>query len=445
MSEDRWQPQTGEEWFSRQNTRVSMLERQAGRRGSGTSGGTISSVTDGMVYLTYPSGSDTYGPFPFATGYIPTPGDQVWTIGSGENTVVGGAVSSWHPLPVVNPSVYMTYNSRMAQTAWVQPGYAVRNGFAQISGMITLLNNADGTLLFTLPEGARPDTDRIFYVSNSDTMRGIVVRTDGRVQLRQGFVADSFVSLDSIMFPVAGRAVWTEIDPQGTVGSTHQFQNGWSDFTPGGGGYGRAAYWQDEFGVLWLRGLVSGGTATDNAAIFTTPFDFVKQQHLACVSRDLLGGVGAGITGRRDTVNFKPPSANTWVSLAGLTLQTSTSLARTDWERLGTHFNLGQSWGQFGDANLFTVPAKWLRPDGIQFFSGLMSGGTIGAGIVTGMNDRAQRNQHRSRLYPTVSNQALGRLDVSGMGPEWGAVRHPIGNTGWFSWDGIKYIPGNPS
>lgn len=442
---DGWRPQDTKEWMGSTSQRLDQLDRRVPARGVWSDVVVASSTGLGVTVIA-PDGT-SYGPYPRARGYIPIPGDRVWLVPDGTGSfAVGGAHSDWVPLPAAVPGTYITYANHMLTDAkWGGPRVGLRNGIVEMSGMIWLQATAAATVLFTLPEGYRPDTYMTFGANNGDVGRAITVRPDGTVSIGAGFTS-TWVNLDSIIFPQAGRATWTLIDPQGTVGSTHTFQNSWVDFVAGGGNYGPARFWIDEYGVMWFAGMVKSGTATLNLAIFGIDVTISHEQFAATTANDVFSHVGFGLAAHPTTLNFRGGS-NAWISLAGVTALTDAASTVGTWEYFGSEFDvLGGGWAQFGPTTQYNKIARWTRPDGLAFLSGLANTGTPSSTVpVMVLPEQMRDDQQGNRAFLAVSNSLLGRAQVHGrLDPTQspGILTIPTGNTTWFSFESLKWIPG---
>jgi hypothetical protein len=93
------------------------------------------------------------------------------------------------------------------------------------------------------------------------------------------------------------------------------FTNSWVNY---GNGYSNAGYYKDPFGIVRLRGMISGGTMA--FAAFTLPSGYRPETKLLCstISNAAAGRVDIGTDG---TVTVFTPSTNAWVSLEGITFR----------------------------------------------------------------------------------------------------------------------------
>ena len=121
-----------------------------------------------------------------------------------------------------------------------------------------------------------------------------------------------------------------------TVG-TSEFRNGWSNF---GHGHSAAAFYKDPWGLVHLKGLVSGGTVADSpvvtsGTVFALPCGYAPDEaevH-AVLSNNQTGRVtvrwmtnlDCSNGQKRGMVTADPPSNNAWVSLDGITFRAAGS------------------------------------------------------------------------------------------------------------------------
>ena len=139
--------------------------------------------------------------------------------------------------------------------------------------------------------------------------------------------ADKLDGKDSTEFAPNAVEAWR------TVG-TSEFENGWSNFA--GQNVTTAAFYKDPWGVVHLKGVVSGGTVANSPAIgsgtiFFLPCGYAPDQaetH-AVLSNNQTGRVsvkwattiGCSNGQKRGMVTADPPSNNAWVSLDGITFR----------------------------------------------------------------------------------------------------------------------------
>jgi|GEM_PF-1006510 hypothetical protein len=143
--------------------------------------------------------------------------------------------------------------------------------------------------------------------------------------------ADQIDGLDSTEFAPNAVEAWR------TVG-TSEFQNGWSNY--GGQNVSTAAFYKDPWGVVHLKGVVSGGTVADSpvvasGTIFWLPCGYAPDEaeihavlsnnQTGRVSVKWMTTIGCSNGQKRGMVTADPPSNNAWVSLDGITFRAAGS------------------------------------------------------------------------------------------------------------------------
>lgn len=83
---------------------------------------------------------------------------------------------------------------------WEVAGYCRRGGLVHLRGLIKNGTATSGTLLFTLPAGYRPVSDKHFRVHTSGGGASMTVQSNGDVKLNAG-VSDTNLSLAGMIFP----------------------------------------------------------------------------------------------------------------------------------------------------------------------------------------------------------------------------------------------------
>lgn len=394
------------------------------------------------VYFTF-EGSTVSGPFEWKGTYYPwgnrvvnmVKRDGTWFIeghtGESINPTktqgLGGVAAislsnSWKSYTMVN-GVY-TFTTPLVQR--------LHSGIVVLSGLIQGGTITNGTVIGTLPAGFRPDSYMMVPVLNGINQRGISILPNGNIILRGSFI-DNFITLDGIAFPAAGVATWTDI---GSVGSGSSFGGTWVASAPST--YGAPGYWKDPYGLVWLRGLVTGGnTTTDNNVIANLPASHraeLQQHHIAC-SSDGFGLVGAhstsGIVWKNGSVG------NTFVSLAGISLVTPEASSNGTW--YSPPFS--NSWSNYDPATFPTI-AVTRRRDGLGLAKGLMKSGTVGPKATW---IPPQCLPAMVAISPRPAGAAGARVDLYGHrsdGANVGQVSLNFGSNSWVSLDGMKWMVG---
>ncbi|UDL15889.1 minor tail protein [Microbacterium phage Pumpernickel] len=312
------------------------------------------------------------------------------------------------------------------------------SGIVVLSGLPGQGTVTTDTVIATLPEGFRPDTDMIFPTLNGNNWRAITVAANGEIRVRANTV-NTFVSFDGIAFPAAGVATWTDI---GAAGSGSSFANSWGPHV--NASWGTPAYWKDPYGLVWFRGLLTGGsTAADNTNMVTMPATHrsALQQHYPAASSEQFGLVGARAT---DGLNYKNGTLGTaWISLGGVTIMTQDAFNSGVW------FSpvMTNSWANY-DTNTYPGLAMTRREDGLGLSRGFIRNGTVAAGTRAWT---APKNMlpAMSWLTPRPAGQAAGRVDMYGhrsagssSGIASGTCVVNFGSNSWVSLDGMKWMVG---
>lgn len=317
-----------------------------------------------------------------------------------------------------------------------QIGVTLRNGFVHLHALVQGGTVTALTTIATLPVGMRPDYTMLFQCETNGVLRSIYVLSTGEIQVGPNFAASAFVSLDDIIFPVAGRATWI---PIGTGGST--FTNSWVDY--GNAAYGPARYWVDEFGIIWFGGLVKSGNTSDLAPMFYLPSALgasaSSQQLMSVVSADVFGYVGYGIvnggTGATASSLVFRGGSNAWVSLCGLTARSASSDTLMPWRGPRAMSN---SWVNY--LSSYSGISQCIRGDGMFFYRGLVANGTVSPSSYMVFADWEGRYS-RTSIRMTAAGSARGRLDFIGIGSSSapkGSVNPNSGSNAWFSLENMK-------
>lgn len=382
--------------------------------------------------------------YDWETPYVPS-GNRVvnmrrrggtWVI-SGHNAE-GGLGGKFNLEPFL-ANGWTPYNLRNAlpQNRWSWPrAQRLMSGIVVLSGLIGYGTATAGTTVLTLPDGYRPDTDMIFPINNGDTAKVVTIRANGSVQVEgANWTANTYISLDGIMFPAAGVATWTAI---GAAGSGSSFANTWTDYA-NPASWGVARYWKDPYGFVWFAGLVKSPTAVvDGVVIANLPATHRAhlQQHIRAGSANVYGCVGADAA---NGLNAKANSSNAWISLGGVVLTTTDALTLNSWKDIP----LAGAWVQ-GGAGFPTIQST-RREDGLILTKGLVRGGT--APPLKLMVPRAEYGPTGEAIIYVATNSAMGRADIRSRDwasdDERGSFYFQTGSTAWLSLDGLTWMPGD--
>lgn len=432
------------------STRLTLVERRLNKRitfpeqlpqapVSALLHGTYRGAGDAQVSLD--GGATHIGPLAWMTPYIPWASRRV-NLGydsTGNLVILGHGEDQTSVLTL--ESNWLTYNEENVDSDWANPRVVrLISGIVVLSGLI----EAQGTptadsLILTLPTWARPDTDMLHYVNQSDTAKAIRILANGRVEVSgSGWTASGFVSLDGIAFPAAGVATWTDI---GSGGSTWGANfEAWTAST----NWGTPAFWKDPFGFVWFRGLVRVKTATssDNTSIALLPATHRAnlEQHFRTAGNEGFSGIGAR---PGDGINWKVGSIGSvgaWLSLTSVLIATSDTTT-LPWSLITEYAN---SWAIH--AGSWPPVAVLRRADGLCMGRGLISGGTLGTGRAFVVPQETWP-RHGRLIIDTMANGARGRVDFSGDSePETarkrGGVQVINGSNAWVALDGLKWMAG---
>jgi hypothetical protein len=340
-------------------------------------------------------------------------------------------------------SNYMPYNVRSSSNEYndirVQK---LASGIVVLSGLLSSRETGSANeLIAVLPPGFRPDNTMIFPVNNYGTTRTVSIRTNGEIRWEGSFASGSgvWVSLDGIAFPAAGVANWTNIT---------EWVNNWKSWSD----EYKPAYWKDPYGVVWFKGLVTGGAKGGDAVMFKIPASHVSpfQTHNIASTDQGLGYVSSfpttqGAGGDRG-VTWKSgnPSSATWLSLCGVRIITADAYAAYPWIR---NLPTGNQWETtYGEAGRFPTLGVARRPDGLALSTGLVKVGTIEKPIAN-MQDWIL--PEKRTILCSVSGDASCRIDIMGLnqgqsdflvrGQAYGSGTHNV----WTSFDGLAWMIGD--
>lgn len=339
----------------------------------------------------------------------------------------------WIDMPLLNG--WTSYAEAKVSDSYSYPEYTKSRGIVALHGLIWPGDLTAYTVpVAYLPPGYRPDKDMIFGVLNNNIPRQIYVRANGAINLGYGFTTE-YVSLDSIVFPAAGTATWTNV---GDAGSGSDFANGWKAY---GTTWGPPRFWKDPDGIVWLAGMVSTGTATDNTNIFTLPASHRawREQHVRVTASGGYGAIGAR---PGDGVNVKVNTSNAWISLAGAIITTQDAQNNLNWitppyvngytTRTGNIFpEMGYTQTSYGLVilqGLFNQAATSVGKSMFYLPSYMVPKRQLIQGVITG------------------NNPAGARVDVKGWLLNAGTggdvyLQATSTTPNWMSLDGIAFLP----
>lgn len=356
-------------------------------------------------------------------------------------------------VPYVTP-YWGTYENRAGGASWSPNDQLLRatrlaSGIVSLQGLFINFDAAGvaaGHVLFTLPPNMRPDTESLFLTNNSDTARGVIISTNGDVRLEIAIGTGTYISLSGISFPAAGVATWTLVNAQG--GAAPAFANGWTDYVAGGGAYGRLAYWVDQYGIMWWRGMVKGGTLADGVAIVNMPSSVAaldvgtRYHHFGALSGSTMGGL-AYSGGTTPHLEIKAPSVVNWTSACGVKVITNPALTLIDW-MYDSKLGFQSSWANY--SGNFTKYGVGKRGDGLCMATGLINVGVLGQKI--SILPKRYRPEGSLLIGNVLCATGRGRVDIKG-DQYWETTATPPGSlviaqgsSTWLSLDGVTWTAG---
>lgn len=321
--------------------------------------------------------------------------------------------SGWTSLSL--SSSWSFYNNPFNTPAYLRTS----SGIVTLKGLIKKSSAAvGGEVLATLPPAYRPSDLLIFTTStNANVYSKIQIFPNGNIVLSKGDAG--WLSLDGIQFIADnGRYTRTLLSP---------LYNGWASYTSVyGGTYALPSYTVDNIGRVYLQGLATGGTMTNDTIIARLPSNLLPSlyMHIPAANNNYsligisptLGAITAksGLTSNGYLATqaiYYPASVGTW-----------------------TNIPLSNGWATY-DANTFSTPQCIKASDGLVSLKGLIRSGTATAGTVIGTLPVNCRPNTARGLFGVASNAAYGRLDVY----PTGELVINAGSNAWFSLDGVTY------
>jgi hypothetical protein len=283
-----------------------------------------------------------------------------------------------------------------------------------------------------LPPGYRPDKRLIFEVAGSvgsDNACFVYVYENGYVEVGSSS-ATGWLSLSQIMFPAADPArVWTPLD----------FRNGWSSYHLQDPSFPPASQWQDKYGRVWLRGMISRPTLTggiDGAvAAFILP-EGARPESQIHVFGMAGGGWGTAHIGAAGDFVVKTGTASSaYFSLANSMFVPRPTAASWAW----TSLPYLTGWQKYPGA--YPESSVWAAPDGLVTMQGLLNIGAVPSNtnqMVPGISMSIPTMANTSggtEIFLSNANNAPGRCDVTH------SVAQAInGSNLWRSLNGIHYM-----
>ena len=390
---------------------TSYVVQVAGASGTSTTStnATLTNIPAGTTTVTvYAKNSNGTGPGVSATITVTSTAGQT-------NTAV------WSDLTLSNG--WLNYDNVNKTTEYDTAQLTKSGGIVAIRGLIQNGAVADGTLLTTLPNGYRPDTYMIFPALAGSGNAALEVYTNGEVHLKGALTAGTWISLDNVVFPSAGTATWTNLS-----GLT----SGWSVYQAST--YGQPRYWQDSNGIVWMAGVISGGTTTDSTLVLSNPAanasTGTQMLRVASAGGSVGGYWGSLYVTSGTAIAVRGGTGNTWLSLAGAPYITAASSSKMT---LFTQTLFGQSFTNYNNGWVQATFGKTSY--GMVITAGLITGGTYGSGTVFYYYDGMR--PARTGIFAQNSNNGTARVDVQGSG----ALRYMSGSS-WGNLTGIAFFPG---
>lgn len=377
-------------------------------------------VGSGKVTV-YAKNANGTGPgTPAAIDVLPAP-VAVVTPGQASDNVV------WTALKLLNG--WEDYNANHDTNIFPSPEVAKSGNIVQVRGLVNDGIQTADTVIAVLPAGFRPSYRTIFVVAGTGNVQATVdVLANGEIRVRNspGPKGGMFLSLDQIIFPVAGTP-WVTVAPTAYV-------NGWASYS-NTSTYGPVRYWQDPDGLVWLGGLIANVTPpTSDSQVFTMPSTTLNGWTTQALVSAGAGGTGGMLVNTGGGVSIKGNTfTNTgWVSLGGVFYGTQLSQTQLNWQ----FSKLANGWvkagwgGQLGYAQ---------TSYGLVVFQG------------TGQNATASDGTYKPAYFlPWVMRLKATSVRVAlCTGGNIGALRPAYDGglqvrefTSWIQMDGVGYFPG---
>jgi hypothetical protein len=300
-----------------------------------------------------------------------------------------------------------------SSTGWVVSAGGLLGGQA-VGGPIT-----SGSPLMQLPVGFRPTVALRAPVNTSSGRAAVRVDPNGLVSLSSGTVT-------------TGPGTWisfANLNFNDTLTYTNMaLVSPW--VANAAASWGNPRYASDPYGVVALRGQVSGGTT--NTTAWNSPIVPVLGGAQAHVSASTDSGSGSGYWNISDTSPY-PLKPRAWTSGSGVHLGTTSFYSNAGaltWTAVSAFSN---SWQNYGGA--FPGAAYTKRPDGIVMLRGLVASGTLGQTVFT---LPAGFRPHNHVMWSGIANEAHIRIDILNTGP----VVFSGGSNAWVALDGIMFASG---
>ena len=330
---------------------------------------------------------------------------HVRAINSAGASPIGSAyvtIPPWNALTLQNS--WNDYGNTFATSAYTKSS----DGVVMLKGLIRGGSTTAPGIIAQLPAGYWPSERLIFQTSSVDTASRVDVDTNGNIYVVTG--STGWVSLDGINFiPSNSTYTWNAMAP---------FLNNWVVYSSPP--WALPAYTKDLTGRVHLKGLISGGTATEGAPIKTLPAGYNPPEYMH-ISTGTGASFGFLSIDASSNILFRAPSSNSFLSLQEMyypaVARSTGSNCVINWCNL----TMQNSWVTYG--NTYSLPQYTKSADGIVTIKGLIRGGAASTtianlpvgyrpnGIIL-LNGVCVSAYCRIDVYP--NGDIIGRAGVSG-------------------------------
>lgn len=310
-------------------------------------------------------------------------------------------------------------------------------GIVVHTGLIS--NTGSNSNPYSVPVGYRPDGRVFTGTVNSSGIGALVVETSGGVSVAG---APTWASLAGLMYPAAGVATWTNITT---------FVNNFASYHLVDPSYPPAAFWMDQYGRVWFRGMIyrtAGGIPASDTVAFTLPSALAVEAQIH-LPEYCNGGIAAlHIVGNQFVVKASTTGV-VYIGLSKCAYVASSVRPSSTFQKLRMTLS---DWNNYGST--FPVGAIAVFPDGIAMMHGLINSGTIGPNgqacfTPDGISpDNAVGPANTGNdVYLAVASGVLARYDITRTqalaSSPLSAVSPVSGAAGWRSLNGVNYMIGS--
>lgn len=373
-----------------------------------------------------------------AGGYAPIAGERVFLIPVGTSYVIGGPVSaSPYPDParaisskVATKNGWVWYHAIVQTIASFSPAVARRTsaGYVYIDGLLIGGNTtfpatlAAGTVIANIPPAYRPlkDIPFVAWTGSGNIHIGVIVRTNGNIEIDQAVAAGTLISLSNIRYNNDASLVRT---PLALLTTWANYGSGSISTNPEAG-----AYALDSVGRTIVEGLVQ--TPTASSAIATLPA--AARWTAAGALWLMFNGTPANRFSRIDS--SVSPGTSGAVNTSGSAIQAAQSIhhsfIRDTFATTPLGYSSGSNYGSSWNPASFHQIA-----DGSAHLKGLaaaMVQGSVGIQLPSGIAPKY------SLIFAADASDAPGRIDVLSNGQ----VVNNGGTNTFHSLEGLEWMPG---